>query len=287
MADPQIRRQRRRSLFVWVPLLVLTLLVLLALTPLLVGEGALPPAIGEVFGIVLLAGIGGCAILETVKRLLPIRGWFQVRATSSWMRQRVEWDTADRGFAQLVSALGVPGARWVTNRDGGVDVARGLTRSADVVELFDIPIEQLAAQFAQVSGYVLHGHEGSGEVDDYGALSTVLVGRGVMERIMEEDGWSNRTKYGAVEPVSPGAFEEANFRAQQSVDHFQIVIGRRWRRLLTLCSLVLSGVLGFVLAVPLLDSGTVLVTMMSLFVGGLVAWTTRDLTAGIARWRER
>jgi hypothetical protein len=276
-------RYRALWLSAWVPVLLIVVTIVVAATVSLESfsfDAIAPeakPAIGTIIGIVAVAGVGACAVVEAAKRLLAVRGLFQAHALYDWMRLRATAGNPRDAFSQLIAVMGIPSKRGVYQVEQPVASRR--PTDPFVIELFDVPMEQLAAQLAQAASYALNHRA------DNGALLHVIAG---IPEVGIKDPSREKTQ-DTKEPALDGsaAADAASFRAQQSVDNFQIVIGRRWRRWLTVAAMMVSGLLGSALAIALLEQGFVLAILLSIFGGGLIAWTTRDLTAGIARWRHR
>ncbi|MDQ4490834.1 hypothetical protein RBS60_11570 [Sinomonas sp. ASV486] len=230
-------------------------------------------------GTVVMSGLLSCAVLETAKRLLRIRGLYQQRQARLWFaaqtRNQVEnemirgnpddlyFDPSGKtAIMELLSVAGVVGyqqiSKYYTRGRSFGTVLEGLI-------VFDLPIEQLTAQVAQAADAALEHPQG------YPALTVALFGS---PRSLEAD--------------SENIDLSAAVSIRRSLDLFQISIGQRWRRYISASPLALSGL--FALAMtslgPRNSNGFFLTTVAAVFIGGYLSWLTRDLSAGIERWRR-
>lgn len=315
---------RRSALPLVALILILGVIAVAFAIPVITGHSPLPaeePFQGIIFAVV--CGLVTCAILETAKRLLYIRGRFQLRATRTWLAERVGVKRSAGAFSELRALLASPPAyamSGVAVRLSSDDRRRRSNRQTLIS--FDQPIERLAAQVADVLDLVLR------RPDEYPYLYYAMVGAdealgvAISEKPIDPTeaalgnptvetffpkGWKWSASSGAEDAESTqralrnwirtgGAIEDraarevidlARSRAQRSVDLFQIALTKSWRRALTSTTLIVSGILGIGLALGFPGPGATVFTISAMFVGAFFSWVIRDISAGLERWRER
>ncbi|MGW9587786.1 hypothetical protein [Microbacterium sp. NPDC055455] len=246
--------------------------------------------IGSLSLVVLASGVIACAAIESIRRVFPVRGAFQHAAVTAWLerlmrdgraRKTDETGKAEakhylpkRATEQLYEALGfiepaAPGwHRWPFF--GTLERwSRDFEHRSAVSELFDAPIEQLTAQLAQAAERAL------ANAQSFPDLAAALVGDA-----------ADQQRRGSTVRRDTGVAVDIDL-VQQRLDLLQIVTARRWRKALTVSSLLIAGFVGWIIAVFVSPGATVLVAGIALVGGGFVSWVVRDLSAGIARWRDR
>jgi hypothetical protein len=233
---------------------------------------------GHVLILMVALGVVTMAVLETVKRLLPVRGYFHRRELRSYL--------SEGGFAALVRGVQIP--------------YRNLT-------WFDTSAEQLFAQIGVLAdqhfAMLIRSEEGS---DDSTNASPSALLRTAESRIFLAsllggkfpDIWKDISKPPSVEVI--GSFVDvAGFRLREpaehlrsqidiSLDRLQVIMTGTWRRMLRLASCTTSALVALVaIAFSPVSFGVALTTVFGAFaVGGFFAWFTRDVAAGIERWRR-
>lgn len=136
-------------------------------------------------------------------------------------------------------------------------------------EFLNAPTEQLAAQLSDVGEVVLFAPA------KHRSLALAFVADAELV-----DTLSN-TK------VPEPDMAVANAALQRGIEAFQIIVAQRWRRSMQLSAVLLAGVAGFGLVMLVPELPLPPVVLLSLVMGGFLSWVVRDITAGIARWRDR
>jgi hypothetical protein len=235
------------------------------------GPGSVAGRIGDVLMFALLCGVLAFATIEILKRVLALRGYYQRFKTREWLGDRTKH--GDGALRELMSCMGL----GTLDRRG-----QSLFELTEAQRVFNLPTEQLAAQISAAADVAVATHR-------LGLLSglTRLPPDAILERI-------NASTRGDRHPGYDPGFELSQ-QIRAGIDQLQISLSERWRRLLQGAALWISGLYGIALAGSLPEASgqaTVQPTSRSLYVfsalviGGLVAWTIRDLTAAIARSRS-
>jgi len=213
------------------------------------------------------AACGFCAmvVVEAIKRLLPLRSWFQRRHVAQFL---VERSGAEKGFAamgELVHELhladGEPRVRESEHRDrdyfvelGRSWATRRVVGRAGVASVFNLPPEQLTGQIGQLVEVPLDEHPPAAP------------------HLMRALATGDRPETAV--PVA--------------IDQLHVILIGRWRHYLQATTWWLSGAVGLVVAmthvVPSVNSGTQV--MAALVLGGFFAWLTRDIVAAVERLRR-
>ena len=261
----------------------------------------------------LISGLAGMATIQTAKYLFGLRGWYQRRQVRKWLTAREgaaspaaepAEDAAHSAWADLLQAMGVQ------------------HRARDVLELFDLPIEQLAAQISAASDVALRAPQ------EYERLLVALVGehrRQDINKLKAETGAAAAPiRDGGAEPHGP-AFDPLRRRrrgrppeprteeprgpedrnrlldrldetrgavAQQlqaGIDTLQVSVGQRWRRWIrTLALITTVAIAGLTLAQTTIhEEAKAAFVLAALLLGGFFSWMTRDLVAVVERLRSR
>ena len=236
---------------------------------------AVAKAAGHVLILMLALGIVTMAVLETVKRLLPVRGYFHRRELQTYLRED--------GFFSLVRDVGIP--------------SNNLT-------WFDTSAEQLFAQISVLADQHLaniirsgeddresHSLEESSSIAESKTFLASLIGHEVPK--VREAGNSRgvateASMRAAAQIVLPQPAEYLRPQIDTALDRLQIFIVGKWRRMLRLASCVTAALLALVvIAYSPVGFGVALATVFGAFaVGGFFAWFARDVTAAIERWRR-
>jgi hypothetical protein len=202
----------------------------------------------QVLAVAALSGALSCAILEAAKRLFRVRGIYQQRQVTKWLGGGDQ----TKGHSAARDMLSAAGYGHAASNDMSDYRLR-----ADTLQLFDLPIEQLAAQFGSAA------EEALSQRDKYPALAQSLS------------------------RFSPDSASDESLRAVRvAVDQLQISLGNRWRRYVGGTAMWLSGLVGIVL----IDHGMArdaprIGAFAALLLGGFFAWVIRDAAAAVERWR--
>ncbi|MDR6417568.1 hypothetical protein [Pseudarthrobacter sulfonivorans] len=253
------------STFASWPIVLVTALVVFAVLW-LSGPVSVTDPVLTIGGGLFIAGVSGvmsCAVLENLKRLLRLRGLYQMLTFRTWLNHRV--GSRATGLRAYVEFIILTGATFSPYLPVGIKPTKRHTHALANLRLFDLPIEQLAAQLFDVTETVLRNPK------KYRALCRAMAG----------------VDYPINHPDET-TVAEFDARARRSVDHMQITIGDGWRRYLVGAATGLSGGVGILLVemyeVPWLDPRATV--LLSTFIGGFVAWLTRDLAVGLSKLRR-
>ncbi|MGH6741484.1 MAG: hypothetical protein ACREDY_21075 [Bradyrhizobium sp.] len=187
----------------------------------------------QVFTVLLTAGFASMATIQVAKSQFGLRGLFQRRQLQRWF--------GDDGFQALREAL-------------------SLSKKSEI-SIFDLPIEQLAAQISAAAEFVL----------------------------TEPDG-DDLFLYALTHPASPGVADDTlsqHYRLRAAIDQLQATVGYRWRNYVRSTAMWLSGLYGLAIVESSQVAGFErgLDILASLLVGGFVSWLARDIVAAIERLR--
>jgi hypothetical protein len=225
-------------------------------------------------------GIVTMAVLEALKRLIPVRGYFH--------RWQIEYSLGNKGLAAITSLLSPPpSALGFTDPQSSISVIggppnliSGSRASAPALSWFDVPVEQLTAQIGTLAQQELdlsstgRSSEAGGPILKGPSLIDALVGVPVMKGLTTDGPETN----------------VASLRPQIEIrlDALQVDIGSRWRRVVRLAACIVAT--GITISVLLFSSVSIAiaiaVVVTTFFVGGFFAWLARDVVAGIERWRR-
>jgi hypothetical protein len=204
--------------------------------------------------IAVLSGLAAMITVETVKRLLPLRGWYNSRKVTGWLRRRGE---AGFAIAQLENALG-----------------RGAVHGR-FSDAFNLPAEQLSAQINAAVERVLRD---SREPTDLLTALCPTINDADIERLRRSRSDSAPDETSAI----------VAYEISSAIDQLQIHLAGQWRHYLQITSWWLAGVFGLLLAafrvVP--DINPISATVVALTAGGFIGWFARDLTAVVEGLRR-
>jgi hypothetical protein len=212
------------------------------------------------------------AIIQIVRRLLPLRGWFHERKVF----------------------------HWLGNNSYAMDALRTQVKRYESLAVFDLPIEHLCAQLSAIGDHLmdelsLSGEEGNRESN---AL-LVRMSAGTWER----KALDFQSDKGEAKGSLAAMRTRAAYATQRNLYQLQIETGASWRRWLLGFAICLSGLL-FILAVLLLGAGSFIKTwkdeppglifvsylagtlLVSIF-AGYMASIARDLVAIIEKLRRQ
>jgi hypothetical protein len=226
--------------------------------------------------IVVLGGFASAAAIETVKRLVPVRGVFHGALVKRWIG-----DTAWKDLSALLLVQNLKAASSARKRTRNSD---GLRRTG-LLSVFDLPLEQLSARIASAFG------RATDEPEEYRYLFLRLaaadsrLSRQAIEFSMGrfapdiDDGFGEWSL--EISPAVSG-------HAQEELDGFQLQTAHQWRRNLAWWSVALSSLFSAVLGLTTDDHLSMLIIAITApFVGGFTSWVIRDLAASVENWRRR
>lgn len=249
------------------PLAMALIVVVVALV--LQTRGYRTISVGGAVLVALLSGLAAMVTVETVKRLLPLRGAYNSRQVGKWLTDRLNTDGA--AMNQLVRAIGLDSNESPT---GGVSRLRRVLRPGQFAEAFNLPVEQLSAQINAAIERVTRDPHAPADL-----LRTLCPGLDPTEFESLQRGRST---------ASPDTIATVAYNVSAAIDQLQIHLAGQWRHYLQATSWWLAGAFGLLLAgyhiVP--GVGPIAATVISLTAGGFIAWFARDLTAVIEGLRR-
>jgi hypothetical protein len=214
----------------------------------------------------LICGFASFATIETLKRLGGLRGFYQRRQASRWLRERSRLAGLDANavFAQLLDAMGL--ARQITSSRPTTD---GRVTRATERRVFNLPTEQLAAQVSSAVDVALTAP------GRYGQLLSCLSGD--LPQALTANG-----------PRDDFSTQILARRLRAGIDQFQISLGERWRRYVQGGALWIAGAFGIGLthAAELPQRSEPRYVLSALLLGGVSAWIFRDVVAVVERSRR-
>lgn len=253
------------------PLVAVVLVVIL----LGVFGGSQPVTLRDMAALALVSGLTACSVVEAAKRILRLRGYYQERQVRLWLEDRApDQKTGQAGLRELIDAAGIRRSPTETGdeattelpSDGQAHLGDAVMRSQrDRLELFDLPMEQLAGQIGEAVELMLK------QPTSLPSLAHIMTGRPARD-LADSDPLRER---------------RATQQARAALDNLQITIGRRWRRYVAGNALWLSGLVGFGLmefSSAVRDSR--LAGAVALFAGGFLSWVIRDLAVAVERARR-
>jgi hypothetical protein len=261
------------------------LLVSFVSLPTLHPRGPLPlvPFVGSV----LFSAVAAMAMLETVKRLLPLRGAYNRRQLALWLRERSGGAVA---MGQCIRAMdlsapaGTPRPDGPESRQAEADVDQAVGYQWERVNLrgpglggaFNLPAEQFSAQVAAAA------ERATRDVPRYEQLLLALCMGLPPERL--------QALYQRPAPDEEGreGVADVQYRIAAAIDQLQIRLAGRWRHYLQATAWWLTGLIALMLALvdrtPAVHSATFVV--VTLLFGGFFAWLARDVSAVVERLRR-
>ncbi len=237
--------------------------------------GTQPVTVRDMAALAFISGLTSCAVVEAAKRILRLRGYYQERQIRLWVMDRApDSKTGSTGLLELVGAAGIrpspieAGERSAAEADPEAEARLGVAvvrSQRDRLELFDLPMEQLAGQIGEAVELMLK------QPTSLPSLARIMTGRPA-DQIVDSDLVVDR---------------RATQQARAALDNLQITIGRRWRRYVAGNALWLSGLVGLGLmqfSDEVRDSR--LAGAVALFVGGFLSWVIRDAAVAVERARR-
>lgn len=246
-------------------------------------------SLGTLAWVVLFAALASAALIEITKRILPIRGAFQLISIADWIN--------GRAMDELVILLNpaVHGGGW----------HKRFARLAT----FDVPVEQLSARLGYVFDDIARNPAKAPELarslyargDPARTILLDLIARAKTEgehgTALDADGpwFVTRRQRDDREALDEFLRDWSNLAGdvgssvQTQLDGFQLATARAWRRYLTWYSIAVASLVGAVVSFLLRADGPSLSLALALCatIGTFLSWLVRDLTAGIERWRNR
>jgi hypothetical protein len=230
-----------------------------------------------------VSGLAGMAIIQTAKHLFGLRGRYQQRQVSRWLVGR-------EGGAALPATDATSDPRLTFEKGrawGELQEAMGVRQGGrDVLELFDLPIEQLAAQISAASDVALR------DPSRHRALLVALVSR---ERAADITTLEDKDQDAAHEPTNQQLDELDKIRGivaqqlQAGIDTLQVSVGQRWRRYVRTAALLMSTAFAAVAVqqTTIARGATGAFILAALLLGGFFSWLLRDAVAVVERLRSR
>ncbi len=205
-------------------------------------------AAGSLLAFSAVVGVLAMAVLEVLRRLLPLRGWFH-------RRELYGLKFVDHEKRELYGVKFMDPEQPELYGVKFVDTKRVLGRYD--LAWFDVPREQFVAQLAALAEIEL--------AREFARVAATPSPR---------------------EPVDDDAEARANLETE--LDAFAASVAFRWQRMLRLSACVLAGACGLVTATfSGADVGAVAVSTVAAFVfGGFFAWFARDIVALVEGWRR-
>jgi hypothetical protein len=215
---------------------------------------------GNLLAFSLMCGLLAYGTLETTKRITRLRAWLQLQQTRQWLTTRKH---GSRAFNQLLELLGL------------------YAFGPDTLRVFDLPVEQLAAQIGGATDVALNDRT------KYQILITTLASPTPYEQLEEAD---MPSEHKPLEPTDAEHEEDFLFaqRVRAGIDRLQISLGEQWRRAVQGATIWIAGLygIGLVHAADLPGRAEPRYVLAALLLGGPIAWTLRDAAALLERARR-
>lgn len=220
--------------------------------------------LGSVLLFSLAAGAGSMAVIQLAKQILGMRAFYQQYRVRRWLEGRGETATWKPAYEDLIRALGY-----------GKGKKRTL-RGSEERALFNLPVEQLAAQVSLAADLTLRYPR------EYGSLLDALTGQ--REDAERKPSASNGN---AVASEATERDIRLSYQVRGGVDGLQLYVGQGWRRTVRLAAVLISGLLGvtWFRFLKIYPSLSVAYILSALILGGFISWFLRDLVAIAERLR--
>jgi hypothetical protein len=226
-------------------------------------------------------GVITMAVIQTAKDMLPLRRWFQGRRFREWLAEGVrEANAADRS-----TTLAARAEAGNVALDAGVAERRivSLASDGDADALYTLPVEQMCGQISAALQVVL----------EYPARDRNVVAIVASEATAEDLAalFNGQPAAEAGRAEFTGAKTRVMHQFQRAIDAFQIATSYRWKLMIQVISLVLSGVLTFVAMQMRFHVGTSYVgawgaVLVGAIMAGFLAPVARDITAALQGLRK-
>ena len=298
----------------------------------------------ELLAFVLLCSLVSFALIETGKRLLPIRERVQYRFLWRWWNDRATsvGASGSTSWKQLMESMDLR----VGFYEGTAEKrSRPVTRLLDN-PVFGLPVQLLSAQISNAVDSILaepgrelelyytitwsasdarqlrealfrlpNPEDFSGEGAEvyrqyFGDLAEdarqYLKSSGLPIEMLTHTLQASRRRLDAqtdepvfdqfLEPLStlleppdtpedPRSFRAAQ-RARTTLDSLQVAVGEHWRRSVQATAVLIAGIAGLLIQLTQPSYNRWLFVLAAALIGGPIAWTIRDVTALIERWRR-
>lgn len=181
--------------------------------------------LGKVVALVAISALVSCSVLEAAKRLLRLRGFYQQRQVRLWFADRLNWSKfagytrGKKALQELLLASGVlrEDSLAVQRQEFKKSNHRTFRTLVGGLPLFDLPIEQLAAQVSKAVEAALRNHsrypaifKAMIGVDVYDELERLEGSRRAAEREAAKQDAANQKAGGQGEETSLDAREEGS-----------------------------------------------------------------------------
>jgi hypothetical protein len=209
--------------------------------------------------------IGGVtmALIQTVKDLFPVRQWFQIIHLGKWLEQ---------GAAEARKSFERPA---ISSTDAEKDLIR-LAVDGDRKAFYDLQIEQLCGQYTAAIQMVL---EFPSQHLDLLAVTASQANKADFDLVLA----------GPPNPPTQDFLDARNrvtHQCQRAIDALQIAAGFRWKWILQIASIVLSGVLAWMaLTYKPAVTRSFVSLIASAILAGFLAPVAKDLLALVQKAR--
>jgi hypothetical protein len=242
-------------------------------------EGSVSTQARDLLWFAVVCGLASFATIETLKRIAGIRGLFNRRQLEIWLEERTpQGRGADVALHELLDAMGLGDP---VSQEQDEDASRGAVNRGDYKRVFNLPVEQLAAQISSAVDVAVLSPE------RYRSLIGTLIGG---EAGMKVAASLEQVKSADKRADDEGADDDRRFqlaqRVRAGVDQLQISLGERWRQYVQGAALWIAGLYGIGLAHAADRSTESRYVLAALLLGGLFAWLARDVAAVIERMRR-
>jgi hypothetical protein len=212
--------------------------------------GSVSGQVGDLLSFSLTCALLSYGTVEGLKRVVQLRGWFQLRETRRWLSVRQR-----NAYWELLKLLRVSGS------------------GAERLRVFNLPVEQLSAQIGTAVDRALDASP------EYSELIESLAGA---------DAWSGAHGLKSAPAVDDSDALLLTQGVRAGIDRLQIFLGEGWRIAVQGASMWIAGLygIGLVQAAHLSDRSEPRYVLAALLLGGPIAWTLRDGAALLERARR-
>lgn len=248
-------------------------------------------------------GVLSMAIIQTIKDMLPVRNWFQQFFVRRWLQQKAN-DAYNQSSAWMKGA----GSQWFgaeakltdpaadsTKFEKGPDwtVAEGdlfkLATDNDSDALYDLPIEQLCGQINAAAQVVLDRPSDHPDlilclasVADPVDVARVMFPPAEAKAARPLDDDDARRRHDSF----VDARTRVTHQVQRAIDALQITAAFRWKFILQLSSILLSGAIAGIGVWKFAPQAGFLAVVGIGIMGGFLAPVARDLVAALQQLRK-
>ena len=253
----------------WPPLLSVGFPLAVAVVVVAVDLLAQPKGHADLSGLVvstLVCGSFAMVLIETVKRMAPVRALFQRRRAHRRIMLRLD-NAQFNDSAISADAKAAVAEMFRSLGEAAVDGA------------FNLPVEQMIPQLADALDLTVVRPRRNHEATTNAAASEAVSLRAALfgSPFDRSDQRARST------PVGREEREAARF-----LEQLQIEIGNRWRQYVRSLAACIAGLAGLLLAYwdPPDIAVSVATPIVALLAGGFIAWLARDVVAVVERWRR-